>query len=461
MPDQFLGVEHEVEGAAPSSYRNTPLTAAGWVFHQDGSLRNNGAEFVFNGGVPGGTALQRLTAFEEEYTRRRWTSSFRTSTHVHIGFTNEGGYADGIPADNMLRAQSFLKAYYVLEPAFFAFAGEDRQNSGYCEPFDRSVSDFLKIVSAKDVQSMHRAVENSSRYYGCNPKSLSKHGTIEFRHMPLTPSVTRLSAWINLILRLKKWVYTQEETSEFASVISAAGYEGFVVPILEAQPELVAALPVAEFKRRLSVLTASETAQGESQTYPRDEYLHHMSQSDIVKAFRAKIEASTPKRKSRARKVEEAETAPRQAVTSPIRIPAYRNETEVRAVRDALCQVLGISPPMGGGATSTTRVLAERVQAAGYDANAIIVSAMQGTVPQVSPTGRISGWGSFDVPRTDQNAGQQAVEAQFQSLVAARASEASAAIWELPPAPLEVEAGVTETPPPAEPPANYYDEEEI
>lgn len=205
IPDQFLGIEQEVEALR---LRKVP---DGWNSVADGSLRN-GIEYITADPLCGKELLSAIDSFYDEVNKANFSeennSSFRTSTHVHVDFTRRSGYriANG-RGDSLMGVRQFLLSYYMLEDMFFGVAGERRRYTGYCLPYSVANTDLIRILRARDGQEFSSAVDTSGRYYGCNFKSLGRHGTVEFRHLELTVNPDKLINWINMILRMKKFTY--------------------------------------------------------------------------------------------------------------------------------------------------------------------------------------------------------------------------------------------------------------
>ncbi len=221
LSDNFVGIEHETENTGVTN--RTRTIPSGWSVHVDDSLRNGGIEFVTTNPVLGKELVDCLYSIEKYLSKHKkeLISSFRTSTHVHIDFSQ--------PRDTMFVIQDFLIGYYLLEDAFFGFADPDRRYSGYCTAFRDADYEFLEILEATSVNELSQVLGRVNRYYACNPAALRTHGTIEFRHLPLMYEPVRLISWINMILRLKKYIL--ERCTAKVSLLEAieqGGFDAFV-----------------------------------------------------------------------------------------------------------------------------------------------------------------------------------------------------------------------------------------
>lgn len=275
LPDNFLGVEMEVEKAPRGRKESREVGGAlkvvwtegvpkGWMRVEDGSLRDNGAEFVFPDPVLGQDVVERLQSFEYWAYDNGVASSFRTSTHVHVDFSQE--------RDKLYVIQDFLMAYYLLEELFFAYADPGRRHSGYCYAFADADDDLLGILMAKDHHALHAALQEHQRYYACNPASLLRHGTIEFRHLPLTIKATKVITWISLILGLKKFVLdTCTPTENLLEVIEKMGLNTFVHTVTEICPRIRPAFNEEVVRKRIEDLSAIYSGPGRVTNLSRKE----------------------------------------------------------------------------------------------------------------------------------------------------------------------------------------------
>jgi hypothetical protein len=282
LKDQFIGVEMEVENY--TEHVAEQMLPLGWSHHQDGSLRN-GAEWVFRDPTCGQEVVDRLHAFERVAEEQNWAASFRTSTHVHIGFSQDTPYED-IPEDTLERVQNFLCVYYVLEEGFFAYAAGDRKACGYCDPFSAAPEDFIGVVTAPTLSDFTAAVRGSARYYGCNPAALSKYGTIEFRALPLHLKARPVLDWINIILRMKKWAYLSVGEDVVAS-IREAGRDGLLDSVFDKHREIAAAaVTQADFDKRLAFLEAINAGRNDAVwSEERDRRELKLGNNPIIKRY--------------------------------------------------------------------------------------------------------------------------------------------------------------------------------
>lgn len=181
-----VGIEVEIEN---HQLRHQPNGNV-WVIKGDGSLRNNGVEYV---SVPiqaswAPVALQDLL---ENALDKSCCFSPRTSIHVHLDMQQW----------EARQALDMLLMYTVFEGLFYKFTGRGRIKNIYCVPlFDTGM---LASCMSKQFST---TLQGWSKYTGLNIIPLQSFGTFEFRHMHGTFDVRKVSIWIRLITKLAEYV---------------------------------------------------------------------------------------------------------------------------------------------------------------------------------------------------------------------------------------------------------------
>jgi hypothetical protein len=207
MPSCHIGVEMELEGSgnplrtfeSDSSLHNRLITAV-----HDGSLRN-GIEMVFARPLFGENAL---AAIDHMYTVRDRLSiggSARTSTHVHVNFSDT--------TDTLDTLRSTVATYLLIERAMSITAGPHREHNTFCVPtyvmppgnerryYDVAVG--LMNDDRRTLDTLGQLGNENNRYAAMNLASLYRHGTVEFRQLG-TVEKNQLIMWINTLLSIKK-----------------------------------------------------------------------------------------------------------------------------------------------------------------------------------------------------------------------------------------------------------------
>lgn len=205
-PGQKIGIEFELEdwnGSYPES---------GWETHSDASLRN-GIEFVFNGGKYGRYAESALAHFERAANAAEFSVSERTSTHIHLDMGDGATIGD---------ARKMFLITYLIEPAMFRMADENRKWCSYCQPLtdmtQARISGILTADSTGGFVSTATGGRHQEKYYAFNMKSLARHGTIEFRYFPGYQNMTEVDKWINLVMEIKKAAQAVESIEELMAI---------------------------------------------------------------------------------------------------------------------------------------------------------------------------------------------------------------------------------------------------
>jgi len=177
-----IGIEVEAEGINNVTLRKLgPLLELYWRTTGDGSLRNEGVEFISKP-VQGHNidyALHGMLQFLEA-AKPEW--SHRCSIHVHV---NVGSYR-----------QSHLKALvlmYALFEELFWVLPQNRKENSFCYP--------LTNLAPEDV-----FVHEDMKYCAFNLAPISRQLTVEFRHLHGTQNPLVFKRWVQLIVKLHRYV---------------------------------------------------------------------------------------------------------------------------------------------------------------------------------------------------------------------------------------------------------------
>lgn len=189
--DRAVGIEVEVENLQLNRYPNGDV----WMQKGDGSLRNNGVEYVTMP-IKASDAPLALYDLLEGALNKNCCFSPRTSIHVHVDMRNE-------TSDEVT---DVVLMYTLFETLFYKFTGRGRIKNIYCVPiFDTN----LLSGRAAGTSNIFRIAEVWSKYSGLNLIPIASFGTIEFRHMHGTFDVDKLSRWVRIIVKLVDYVKKQ------------------------------------------------------------------------------------------------------------------------------------------------------------------------------------------------------------------------------------------------------------
>ena len=236
--DTYIGIEVEVEKII------APFPENGFKFWQcvpDGSLRNNGQEYVSQPmrGKLIGHALDELHTWLTQKNSKH-DFSVRTSVHVHMN-------ARHMSVEEIV---NFILTYSLVEPFFYEFSKKytnDRIANNFCVPISHAqnalnLPGMIKEFEAGNKNNAIRVMTNNwKKYTGFNLLPLGGAGTIEFRQLGGTIDLKVLHTWINMIFSLKKFscsvsykgLKNRISRLNYSSEYQALFYEIFTIPEIQ------------------------------------------------------------------------------------------------------------------------------------------------------------------------------------------------------------------------------------
>lgn len=211
-PSCWIGIEVEVENVPNAHHEQFKF----WKKIVDGSLRNNGYEYVsppLRGKLIEAALLEldsHLKGMNPHYE-----FSDRTSVHIHMNVRH-------LTPEQLVM---FLITYIALEPLFFKYTekvpNSQREENNYCVPVNASkyhlhIPTYLgKFLAEGDVKYIHYLVNDWRKYTAFNLRPIAETngpngplGTVEFRHMGGNCDIAYIIGWINMIQSLRKYVKT-------------------------------------------------------------------------------------------------------------------------------------------------------------------------------------------------------------------------------------------------------------
>lgn len=219
----LIGVEIEVENVTKAP--NIPM----WKVKADGSLRNNGVEYVFSTPMMGQDILTAIDKLYKGITAAGNKPDFteRCGLHVHVDVRSLS-YPQYI---------SFLYHVLLVERTLYKYCGRGRDDNVFCIPYykaDAGCSTWTLDASMRDV------LYTSSKYYGTNVNATKNYGSVEFRMHPGVPDPQLVVAWVNILLALRKHaVKNAEATQNFIYTVSAAGAVDYVIGMFDGAAEIL------------------------------------------------------------------------------------------------------------------------------------------------------------------------------------------------------------------------------
>lgn len=174
-----LGIEVEVE-----NIRNPFPKMIYWNPTEDGSLKINGVELV-SCPLAGHNIDYALAELNKALANEECLWSHRTSIHVHI-------YVGDFSVEKL---KLFTAMYAVLESLFFSQVDEVRRGNPFC-------------YHIRDLEPANVRIGNAElKYCAFNlGTGINNYNTVEFRHMNGTGDVVQIRRWIQLIVKLHRFV---------------------------------------------------------------------------------------------------------------------------------------------------------------------------------------------------------------------------------------------------------------
>lgn len=181
--DFIAGVECEIEAV-----RN-PAPVGIFNPVPDGSLRNNGVEFISKPStrpdlVQAFKHLQTSLVFHE----KQEPFSARTSTHVHVN----------CQPLTMAQSRTMVLLYALFEECFFLMVKPERRDNIHCVPLTET------YMPAMYKQSIDYMVKNWHKYTALNLRRMTDLGTMEFRHLHGTGDAAEFNEWLGCLENLWK-----------------------------------------------------------------------------------------------------------------------------------------------------------------------------------------------------------------------------------------------------------------
>ena len=243
--DQLIGIEVEVENTLQND--KIPLHRA-WTIKEDGSLRNNGREYV-TAPIAAAHAPYLLKNLLKEVLDPQCCFSPRTSIHVHF---NVGHYTDD-------QIRNIVLSYSALEPLFYRFIGRGRAKNIFCVPLIET--GLLYNLTYTPIAGI---VNSWSKYTGLNLLPIGTFGTIEARHMHGTFNVEKVSIWIRLWCKLIKWsvsLKTKELQSRLSDLRGDTQVVKWLHEVFESDWEFLKYRGYGDLKRSLTNLCLADATE--------------------------------------------------------------------------------------------------------------------------------------------------------------------------------------------------------
>lgn len=219
-----FGVEIELEGVNRDVGR-----VDGWSQEADGSLRDNGREFVFAGAKTLVESRKAFTELHNAFNRvnLRPKATNLTSTHIHIDIRD-------------LTVQQFLNLVAIImmvEEDLANASGEDRKTNYFALSTCESDHRLRDLIEVKDDEGLRAFVRNQVRkdvrYSGINFNSIHQHGSLELRYLGGKANPNEVMPWLvfyDNCVKLAKKGLDFEELFRNISIDGTAHIERLIQP---------------------------------------------------------------------------------------------------------------------------------------------------------------------------------------------------------------------------------------
>lgn len=223
-----VGIELELENMPNAT------AARGWNVTGDGSLRNNGVEYVMRGAQGGAELFQSIMALDEALSEHQCDANLRCSTHVHLD----------VRRLTVPQYKRLLLAYTVYERLIFELSGAHRMTNNFCPSFTFAQQQIRRLALCwhnTDEQFIGRMVEgrdrqSSDKYSALNLVPVFTQGSVEFRGSEAKPSAGKMLRLANRILSLYELARNSDPNQSDADFINS-------LTNLEVQNAMLGTLP--------------------------------------------------------------------------------------------------------------------------------------------------------------------------------------------------------------------------
>lgn len=184
--DEFLAsLECELE-----ALRHCPGVVGNFAGKKDGSLRNNGFEYVSIVAKSRRDTVEAFKHLHENITFYDKHDPFspRTSTHVHINVSS-------LQVDHV---KNMVLLYALFEEFFFSLVKPYRRENIHCVPLTDT------YLPSRYNRSLDVLIGGWSKYTAFNLVPAASFGSVEFRHMHGTGNVEEVDRWLHVIENLWK-----------------------------------------------------------------------------------------------------------------------------------------------------------------------------------------------------------------------------------------------------------------
>jgi hypothetical protein len=222
MYKDVVGVEIELEHVEGIKELTKDLHKH-WKMEHDGSLRINGAEYVFLNPLSvdkAHKAVKDLGKHIDSYTKP--VNQGRDGVHVHI---NVGDLT-------VRQMVNFITLWHSVEPLVTNWCGKYRNGNLFCLGLGEAEYIADVLVEALEKNSLRKLHTDKIRYSAINLKAVPQYGSVEFRCMRSDGNWEDINKFIDLVIHLKTIARDVDSPVQLVAESSIMGCEGFIPHIL-------------------------------------------------------------------------------------------------------------------------------------------------------------------------------------------------------------------------------------
>ena len=191
-----FGVEIEVEparGVRPNEILPVGELNNYWRTTSDGSLRNGGYEIISK--VMNEHEIDNAKSlYNQSFPWQLFcTTSPRTSTHVHINFSQNYLY----------EVITFFCHMLLIEDIIAEYSGKSRKGNLFALEAGKSLSNYNNVRELVAKQD-YKFLNNDYKYAAINLESLQRIGTVEVRTMRGLTDIDDIFEWVQILVEIKR-----------------------------------------------------------------------------------------------------------------------------------------------------------------------------------------------------------------------------------------------------------------
>ena len=248
-----FGIELELEG--PGVRLNAVDTIKGWTKAEDPSLRGDSVEYVFTQPYEYESAVEHVKQLFAlfEKNKVKIVNSYRTSTHVHLNFSDK-------PLQAMI---NFFALHTMFEEILEHFAGEYRSGNLFCLSARMSEAVVDTLTHSIRTADFRAFRDDRLKYAACNLCTMYKFGSVEVRSMRGAKTAEEIIAWLGIINDLYLYSLKMVSPTEIIEALSQQGADGLFNSVFSANSRMALhrTLPPVDFNLFASLMEGARLIQ--------------------------------------------------------------------------------------------------------------------------------------------------------------------------------------------------------